>query len=195
MTSQKNMSKISQIQIAVLGDNGVGKSTFINTYMNQNNTATTQQDGGISFTKDIHHSQIKIIMYEFSLIDKISISLIQECQAVFLMFDMASRDSFSNLFNNWFVWLRDKCRYDGLINVMGNYFSSNAYLFTNDEELTEAINISQINATFHEIGNKSLEEKISLVDDLIQDAELNELNRRTSALNNRAASGKDCLMF
>ena len=81
-----------------------------------------------------------------------------------------------------------RCRYDGLINVMGNYFSSNAYLFTNDEELTEAINISQINATFHEIGNKSLEEKLSLVDNLIQEAELNELNRKTSSLNNRAAS-------
>ena len=109
MTSQKNMSKISQIQIAVLGDNGVvGKSTFINTYMNQNNTSTTQQDGWTVITKDIHHSQIKVIMYEFSLIDKISISLIQECQAVFLLFDMTSRDNFSNLFNNWFIWLRNK---------------------------------------------------------------------------------------
>ena len=137
---------------------------------------------------------MKIIMHEYSLTDSIVISFLQECQAIFLLFNMASRESFSNLFNNWFIWLRDECRYEGIIYVMGNYFGSDPLLFTSAEELTEAINISQINANFYELGNKSLEDKLTLIDGLVQEAEISEINKRRHLMNHKGGSG-ECNMF
>jgi ABC-type dipeptide/oligopeptide/nickel transport system ATPase component len=178
------------IDIAVIGDKGVGKSTFINDYMKQYQTSKQEKNGSISVEKEINNSKMKIIMHEYSLTDSIVISFLQECQAIFLLFNMASRESFSNLFNNWFIWLRDECRYEGIIYVMGNYFGSDPLLFTSAEELTEAINISQINANFYELGNKSLEDKLTLIDGLVQEAEISEINKRRYLINNKGGSGE-----
>lgn len=178
------------IDIAVIGDKGVGKSTFINDYMKQYQTSKQEKNGSISVEKEINNSKMKIIMHEYSLTDSIVISFLQECQAIFLLFNMASRESFSNLFNNWFIWLRDECRYEGIIYVMGNYFGSDPLLFTSAEELTEAINISQINANFYELGNKSLEDKLTLIDGLVQEAEIGEINKRRHLINNKGGSGE-----
>ena len=182
------------IDIAVIGDKGVGKSTFINDYMKQYQNSTQNKSGSISVEKEINHSKMKITMHEYSLTDSISISFLQECQAIFLLFNMASRESFSNLFNNWFIWLRDECRYEGIIYVMGNYFGSDPLLFTSAEELTEAINISQINANFYELGNKSLEDKLTLIDGLVQEAEISEINRRRNMMSHKGGSG-ECDIF
>jgi hypothetical protein len=178
------------IDIAVIGDKGVGKSTFINDYMKQYQTSKQEKNGSISVEKEINNSKMKIIMHEYSLTDSIVISFLQECQAIFLLFNMASRESFSNLFNNWFIWLRDECRYEGIIYVMGNYFGNDPLLFTSAEELTEAINISQINANFYELGNKSLEDKLTLIDGLVQEAEIGEINKRRHLINNKGGSGE-----
>jgi hypothetical protein len=73
---------------------------------------------------------------------------------------------------------------------MGNYFGSDPLLFTSAEELTEAINISQINANFYELGNKSLEDKLTLIDGLVQEAEIGEINKRRHLINNKGGSGE-----
>ena len=185
-----NETEYTIIDIAVIGDKGVGKSTFINDYMKQYQTSKQEKNGSISVEKEINNSKMKIIMHEYSLTDSIVISFLQECQAIFLLFNMASRESFSNLFNNWFIWLRDECRYEGIIYVMGNYFGSDPLLFTSAEELTEAINISQINANFYELGNKSLEDKLTLIDGLVQEAEISEINKRRYLINNKGGSGE-----
>lgn len=158
--------------------------------MKQYQTSKQEKNGSISVEKEINNSKMKIIMHEYSLTDSIVISFLQECQAIFLLFNMASRESFSNLFNNWFIWLRDECRYEGIIYVMGNYFGNDPLLFTSAEELTEAINISQINANFYELGNKSLEDKLTLIDGLVQEAEIGEINKRRHLINNKGGSGE-----
>jgi hypothetical protein len=91
---------------------------------------------------------------------------------------MNDRDSFDNLFNKWIIFLRENIHYDRLIIILGNYYNinlKNKFLITDEDEMKKLSEISEVKFIFYEIGNKTKDEKIELIDNLIKEAEEYEI--------------------
>ena len=193
--------KDKSIKICFLGDEGVGKNEFIENYLSKIDEKNKKKEKpdknkpeGIVITKQIAETKMKISIYQFSEEDEKYINLIQQTQCVFVLFDMSSRDSFDSLLDKWIIWLREQCRFAGLVMILGNYVKKekDAFLSTNKEEVDEMIKVSEISGRFEEIGNKTNEEKIQLIDMLINEAE--EYGKKAN-LDSKKGDDKNCIIF
>ena len=193
--------KDKSIKICFLGDEGVGKKEFIENYLSKIDEKSKKREKqdknkpeGIVITKQIAETKMKISIYQFSEEDEKYINLIQQTQCVFVLFDMSSRDSFDSLLDKWIIWLREQCKFVGLVMILGNYEKKekDAFLTTNKEEIEEMIKVSEISGRFEEIGNKTNEEKIQLIDMLINEAE--EYGKKAN-LDSKKGDDKNCIIF
>ena len=193
--------KDKSIKICFLGDEGVGKKEFIENYLSKIDEKNKKREKpdknkpeGIVITKQIAETKMKISIYQFSEEDEKYINLIQQTQCVFVLFDMSSRDSFDSLLDKWIIWLREQCKFVGLVMILGNYEKKEKddFLSTNKEEIEEMIKVSEISGRFEEIGNKTNEEKIQLIDMLINEAE--EYGKKAN-LDSKKGDDKNCLIF
>ena len=193
--------KDKSIKICFLGDEGVGKKEFIENYLSKIDEKNKKKEKpdknkpeGIVITKQIAETKMKISIYQFSEEDEKYINLIQQTQCVFVLFDMSSRDSFDSLLDKWIIWLREQCKFVGLVMILGNYEKKekDAFLTTNKEEIEEMIKVSEISGRFEEIGNKTNEEKIQLIDMLINEAE--EYGKKAN-LDSKKGDDKNCIIF
>ena len=193
--------KDKSIKICFLGDEGVGKKEFIENYLSKIDEKNKKREKpdknkpeGIVITKQIAETKMKISIYQFSEEDEKYINLIQQTQCVFVLFDMSSRDSFDSLLDKWIIWLREQCKFVGLVMILGNYEKKEKddFLSTNKEEIEEMIKVSEISGRFEEIGNKTNEEKIQLIDMLINEAE--EYGKKAN-LDSKKGDDKNCIIF
>lgn len=193
--------KDKSIKICFLGDEGVGKKEFIENYLSKIEEKDKKREKpdknkpeGVVITKQIAETKMKITIYQFSEEDERYVNLITQTQCVFVIFDMKSRDSFDSLLDKWIIWLREQCKFVGLVMILGNYTKKEKddFLSTNKEEIEEMIQVSEISGRFAEIGNKTNEEKIKLIDMLINEAE--EYGKKAN-LDNKTGDDKNCIIF
>jgi GTPase SAR1 family protein len=119
------------------------------------------------FDKIIKQSKFTIDFYEFNTKnDKLS-SYILGCQVILLTFDLNNRNSFDSLNEYWFNFIRNDCAYQNIIYILGNYTNISSAPLTSKDEIEEMIKISQVNASYIEIGNKTKDELNVLIDELI----------------------------
>ena len=182
-----NIKKGKIFKICVLGDNKVGKSFFINSYLtsvNQKNIKLFNDKNKIEITKQFKNQNYVIKITEFSSKEEKNIKeKLDESNCVFIIFNMNDRDSFDNLFNKWIIFLRENIHYDRLIIILGNYYNinlKNKFLITDEDEMKKLSEISEVKFIFYEIGNKTKEEKIELIDNLIKEAEEYEIKEGIS---------------
>jgi hypothetical protein len=110
------------------------------------------------------------------------------------MFDLNNRNSFDNLNDYWLTFIRDDCAFSGDIYILGNYTEDSNSVLTQKEEINDMIDKSGISAKYIEYGNKSKEEIVKMLDDLViylQDKE--EKSSKTDK--NKAESFKNCAIF
>lgn len=183
-----NIKKGKKIfKICVLGDSKVGKSYFINLYLtsvSQKCIKLFNDKNKIEITKQFKNQNYVIKITEFSSKEEKNIKeKLDESNCVFIIFSMIDRDSFDNLYNKWIIYLREVIHYDRLIIILGNYFNinlKNKFLITDEDEMKKLSEISEVKFIFYEIGNKSKEEKIALIDNLIKEAEEYEIKEGIS---------------
>ncbi len=101
-------------------------------------------------------------------------SYIQACQVVLIVLDLNNRNSFDSLNDYWLEYLKNDCYFTNEVYVLGNYFNASTPL-TSGEEVNEMLKLAKITTTYFEIGNKSKDESVSLVDDFIYDTHLEEI--------------------
>ena len=166
------MSKIKEkiVNIIFLGGEGVGKSEFISNYLSKLTTVPVEKPECKEIKKIIGNYSINITIYEYSVINDKIIQIINKCHCAFIIFNMTSRESFDDLYDRFLITLRDVCKFEGMIIILGNYFSYDSTLSTNKDEIQELINVSQTLSRFYEIGNKNNDEKVQLIDSLITEA-------------------------
>jgi GTPase SAR1 family protein len=186
-------------RICILGDNKVGKSFFINCYLtsvNQKHIKLFNDKNKIEISKEINNKIYNIKITEFSKTEDKNIKeKLDESNCVFIIFNMAERDSFDNLVNKWLIFLRENIHYDRLIILLGNYYNLNSYnkfLITDEDELKKLSEIIEVNFIFYEIGNKTKDEKIELIENLIKEAE--EYEKKEGILDKRK-NDKNCMIF
>lgn len=166
------MSEIKEkkVKIIFLGEKGVGKTEFISNYIFKLSNVPIEKPECKKIKKTIGNNIINITIYEYSVLNEKIIQIINKCHCAFIIFNMTSRESFDDLYDRWLITLRDVCKFEGMIIILGNYFSSDSILITSKEEIQELISVSQTLSRFYEIGNKNNQEKIELVDSLINEA-------------------------
>jgi GTPase SAR1 family protein len=185
--SNNNKKGKKIFRICVLGDNKVGKSFFINSYLtsvSQKCIKLFNDKNKIEITKQFKNQNYVIKITEFSSKEDKNIKeKLDESNCVFIIFSMIDRDSFDNLYNKWIIYLREVIHYDRLIIILGNYFNinlKNKFLITDEDEMKKLSEISEVKFIFYEIGNKTKDEKIELIDNLIKEAEEYEIKEGIS---------------
>lgn len=135
--------------------------------------------------------------YEFNEKNEKIISLIQDCQGIFLFMDMNNRECFDNLNDYWLKFIRDDCSYESKVVIMGNYakVKRKNSLLTSNEEINDMMTKSQIpNCTFIEIGCLDKEELVNLFDKLIEEIYTFDTQNSKSG-DCKGESLKNCLIF
>ena len=100
---------------------------------------------------------------------------------------MSSRKSFEKLLDDWLIFLRDSCHYKGLIFIFGKHYNKNEPLMTDESEINEMIKVSEVECSFHNIGNNEIDENNKIIDKLISNAVENAKNNNSNK--------KDCIIF
>lgn len=183
--------KDQHLKIAFLGDKGTGKTTFIDNYKTTCTVKQQKKEIYQTLKKELANQNFHLLIYEFdsSNDDKIQ-QLVAETCCVFIIFDLTNRDTFNNLLNKWLIWLRDVLKYQGQVFILGNIKNKEKkFLCTDEEEIQELINVSEVPAQYFEIGNLSDEKKNDRVDQLILEAE-KEKEKRTDG-----SKDKNCIIF
>jgi hypothetical protein len=152
--------------------------------VNQKNIKIFNDKNKIEITKQFKNQNYVIKITEFSSKEEKNIKeKLDESNCVFIIFNMNDRDSFDNLFNKWIIFLRENIHYDRLIIILGNYYNinlKNKFLITDEDEMKKLSEISEVKFIFYEIGNKTKDEKIELIDNLIKEAEEYEIKEGIS---------------
>ena len=182
---------LSTLKLVILGNKFIGKSPLIQDYLSKSGgikqIKTENSPKKISFIKVLPSlEELKIQIKSFSeKTDKIN-SAINESHCVLILFDMGSRKSFENLLEEWLIFLRDTCNYKGLIFIFGKHLDENKLLKTDEKEINEMIKMSEVECSFSNIADKSVEDINKIIDELI-------VNSVENAKNN--LNKKDCNIF
>ena len=177
-----------KLNISILGEKDIGKTTLINDYINVNNFQKKEKAGHISFSKSFRDgNSMKLYLYEFSNIPTNKKDLVSN-QCIIIMFDMTSRSSFEQVLNEWIKFLKE-IKYNNSIILFGTKKfneEGNRLPKTDEQEITELIEIAKIKGKFYDIMNKNQKEKTDLIDSLIETS-------YEEAKNNM--NKKDCIIF
>ena len=182
--------KLLSIKLVILGEKNIGKSTLITDYTTSSKSIQQikKEKEKISFLKELDSSQqFKITINEYSEKSEKIISNINESHCIFILFDMSSRKSFEKLLDDWLIFLRDSCHYKGLIFIFGKHYNKNEPLMTDESEINEMIKVSEVECSFHNIGNNEIDENNKIIDKLISNAVENAKNNNSNK--------KDCIIF
>lgn len=112
------------LKLLVVGDYGVGKTSFINQFVEKTFYETQPATIGIDFkTKivKIHNHKTKVQLWDTVGQEKynsVATSLLAKANGIILMFDVTNYDSFSNL-HTWIEMINDKCDKANIL-IVGN---------------------------------------------------------------------------
>ena len=167
------------LKISILGDDEGDNEKLREKYIKDNNPTNKGEGKGIMITKLIQNIQYKLTFLEFSEKDKDDriIPSIQDSQALFIQFDLRDRESFTNLIDNWIIWLRDYCKYEGFIVILGNYKKIDDSDTITEEEIDTMIRVSDVTAKYVKIAEMSDEELKEKFDELMKDADEHDMRR------------------
>ena len=180
---------LSTLKLVILGEKDIGKSPLIEDYLSSIKSILVfiLSPKKVSFIKVLPSSkELKIQIKSFSeKTDKIN-NAINESHCVLILFDMGSRKSFENLLEEWLIFLRDTCNYKGVVFIFGKHLDKNKLLKTDEKEINQMIKISEVDCSFFNIADKSVEDINKIIDELI-------VNSVENAKNN--ISKKDCIII
>ena len=184
------------LKISILGDDEGDNEKLREKYIKDNNPTNKGEGKGIMITKLIQNIQYKLTFLEFSEKDKDDriIPSIQDSQALFIQFDLRDRESFTNLIDNWIIWLRDYCKYEGFIVILGNYKKIDDSDTITEEEIDTMIRVSDVTAKYVKIAEMSDEELKEKFDELMKDADEHDMRREKND-DKRGGSLKKCIVF
>ena len=184
------------LKISILGDDEGDNEKLREKYIKDNNPTNKGEGKGIMITKLIQNIQYKLTFLEFSEKDKDDriIPSIQDSQALFIQFDLRDRESFTNLIDNWIIWLRDYCKYEGFIVILGNYKKIDDSDTITEEEIDTMIRVSDVTAKYVKIAEMSDEELKEKFDELMKDADEYDMRREKND-DQRGGSLKKCIVF
>ena len=165
---------LETIKIVLIGESGVGKTSIILQFVDQKFKEEQQSTmGGMFSTKTIkfgNGQKINIELWDTAGQERyrsISNMFYKDAQAVLLVYDITSRDSFEELKNYWMTQVKDCCMEKCIIGVVANksdlfeqeevdeneareFARNNNALFA----ITSAKNTSGIDNLFLEISKK-----------------------------------------
>ena len=184
------VKNLSALKLVILGEKSIGKSPLIDDYLSHTKDIKQIKNDNytkVSFVKILPSlEELKIQIKTFSeKTDKIN-NAINESHCVLILFDMGSRKSFENLLEEWLIFLRDTCNYKGLVFIFGKHLDENKLLKTDEKEINEMIKISEVECSFFNIADKSVENINKIIDELI----VNSIENAKNNLNK-----KDCNIF
>lgn len=184
------------LKISILGDDEGDNEKLREKYIKDNNPTNKGEGKGIMITKLIQNIQYKLTFFEFSEKDKDDriIPSIQDSQALFIQFDLRDRESFTNLYDNWIIWLRDYCKYEGLIVILGNYKNNDSSDTITEDEIDNMIRVSDVTVKYVKIAEMSDEELKEKFDELMKDADEHDMRREKND-DQRGGSLKKCIVF
>ena len=157
------------LNISLFGEEGIGKSTLIQDYINQNNNKYKKEKGGnYSFIKTFKEGvSMKLSLYEYNSIPDKKTKDIAGHHCIIIIFDMTSRNAFEDVLDKWIKFLRD-IKYNNSIILFGtkNLKNEKALPMTDEAEIKDLIQVADIKGEFYDIGNKTKEQKNQLIDNL-----------------------------
>lgn len=165
---QKKKSKTKK-KVCFIGDKDkvekANRKQLINSYL-QYIGISNQRGSYKMFSREYNDLTIDIDIHDLSEKNE---SIINESECVIIVFDMNNSIAFNNLLDEWLIWLRDTCKYNKKIGIIGNYSNnpdSIHYRITN-EEVYDLIISSETSPIFIHVGLLSEEEKGKAIDQLI----------------------------
>ena len=166
------------LKISFIGDNSEELSHLIDIYVKKNSKDFKEKNKAKIIYTTIKETKYELKIYKFTDQDERIVPVLQESQAIFITFDLSNRKSFDRLYDYWLIWLRDFCKYEGLIIILGNFTAENENnLCANDDEIESIIKVSEVTAKYEKIGTKSDDEIVELFDGLMKEADEDDMRK------------------
>ena len=185
--------KLFSLKLVILGQKSIGKSPLIDDYLSLSkgiSQVKKENYAKVSFIKQLtspEEFKIQMQIRTFSeKNDKNLMNAINESHCALILFDMGSRISFENLYEEWILFLRDTCNYKGLVFIFGKHLDDTKLLKTDDEEINEMIKVSEVDCSFYNIADRNPEDINKIIDEVI-------VNSVENAKNNM--NKKDCIII
>ena len=184
-----------KLKICFVGDNDKELSHLIDIYVKQNSKDLKEKDNAKIIYTTITNTKYELKIYKFTNNDERHISFIQDSQAIFITFDLSDRKSFDRFYDYWIMWLRDTCKYEGLIIILGNYTKENENnLCTNDDEISSRITLSEVTAKYEKIGGMDDDQIVELFNSLMKEADEHDM-RMGKNDDNHGDSLRKCIIW
>ena len=183
------------LKISFIGDNSEELSHLIDIYVKKNSKDLKEKNKAKIIYTTIKETKYELKIYKFTDQDERIVPVLQESQAIFITFDLSNRKSFDRLYDYWLIWLRDFCKYEGLIIILGNFTAENENnLCANDDEIESIIKVSEVTAKYEKIGTKSDEEIVELFDGLMKEADEHDMRQEKNE-DYHGDSIKNCIIW
>ena len=184
-----------KLKISFVGDNDKELSHLIDIYVKQNSKDLKEKDNAKIIYTTITNTKYELKIYKFTNNDERHISFIQDSQAIFITFDLSDRKSFDRFYDYWIMWLRDTCKYEGLIIILGNYTKENENnLCTNDDEISSRITLSEVTAKYEKIGGMDDDQIVELFNSLMKEADEHDMRMEKND-DNHGDSLRKCIIW
>ena len=184
-----------KLKISFVGDNDKELSHLIDIYVKQNSKDLKEKDNAKIIYTTITNTKYELKIYKFTNNDERHISYIQDSQAIFITFDLSDRKSFDRFYDYWIMWLRDTCKYEGLIIILGNYTKENENnLCTNDDEINSRITLSEVTAKYEKIGGMDDDQIVELFNSLMKEADEHDMRMEKND-DNHGDSLRKCIIW
>ena len=184
-----------KLKISFVGDNDKELSHLIDIYVKQNSKDLKEKDNAKIIYTTITNTKYELKIYKFTNKDERHISFIQDSQAIFITFDLSDRKSFDRFYDYWIMWLRDTCKYEGLIRILGNYTKENENnLCTNDDEINSRITLSEVTAKYEKIGGMDDDQIVELFNSLMKEADEHDMRMEKND-DNHGDSLRKCIIW
>ena len=184
-----------KLKISFVGDNDKELSHLIDIYVKQNSKDLKEKDNAKIIYTTITNTKYELKIYKFTNKDERHISFIQDSQAIFITFDLSDRKSFDRFYDYWIMWLRDTCKYEGLIIILGNDTKENENnLCTNDDEINSRITLSEVTAKYEKIGGMDDDQIVELFNSLMKEADEHDMRMEKND-DNHGDSLRKCIIW
>ena len=184
-----------KLKISFVGDNDKELSHLIDIYVKQNSKDLKEKDNAKIIYTTITNTKYELKIYKFTNNDERHISYIQDSQAIFITFDLSDRKSFDRFYDYLIMWLRDTCKYEGLIIILGNYTKENENnLCTNDDEINSRITLSEVTAKYEKIGGMDDDQIVELFNSLMKEADEHDMRMEKND-DNHGDSLRKCIIW
>lgn len=183
------------LKISFIGDNSEELSHLIDIYIKKNSKDLKEKNNAKIIYTTIKDTKYELKIYKYTDQDERNVPILQESQAIFITFDLSNRKSFDRLYDYWIIWLRDFCKYEGLIIILGNYTKEQEdNLCANDDEIESIIKVSEVTAKYEKIGAMDDEQIVELFDSLMKEADEHDMRQEKNE-DNHGDSIKNCIIW